>query len=46
MTMTGLRAALAAKYPQKEKLKIPSDEEYEAFMEMADALMTADAERE
>lgn len=43
MTMTGLRAALAAKYPQKEKPKIPTEEEYDEFMEMADALMVADA---
>ena len=43
MTMTGLRAALAAKYPQKEKPKTPTDEEYDEFMEMADALMVADA---
>ena len=43
MTMTGLRAALAAKYLQKEKPKIPNDEEYKAFMEMAAVLMAADA---
>ncbi len=42
MTMTGLRAAIAAKYPQKEKNKIPSEEEYDEFMEMADALAEAD----
>ncbi|HCL5283988.1 DUF6246 family protein [Salmonella enterica] len=45
MTMTGLRAALAAKYPQKEKPKIPTEEEYDEFMEMADALMAADSAR-
>ena len=43
MTMTGLRAALAAKYPQKEKPKIPTEQEYDEFMEMADALMVADS---
>lgn len=34
------------KIPAERKPKIPSDEEYETFMEMGDALMTADAERE
>jgi|AGFS01.1.fsa_nt_gi hypothetical protein len=43
MTMTGLRAALAAKYPEKEKAKVPTEAEYDAFMDMADALILADA---
>lgn len=43
MTMTGLRAALAAKYPEKEKSKVPTEAEYDASVDMADALIQADA---
>ena len=43
MTMAGLRSALEAKNPQKEKPRISTEEEYEELMEIADALMIAEA---
>lgn len=42
MTMAGLRSALAAKYLQKEKPRMPTEEKYDELMGMADALMIAD----
>ncbi|OVZ99009.1 hypothetical protein CBW53_03125 [Yersinia frederiksenii] len=42
MTMTSLNAALNAKFPQKEKAKIPTKEEYDEMSAWADSIIAKD----
>lgn len=45
MTMTSFRAAMDAKFPQKARVKIPSQERYDEAMDWAEKMMTIDAQR-
>lgn len=45
MTMTSFRAAMNAKFPVKEKDKIPTEEAYDEVMDWADKMVEIDAQR-
>ncbi|EJG2168484.1 TPA: hypothetical protein MYO58_001713 [Citrobacter freundii] len=45
MTMTSFRAAMNAKFPQKEKTKVPTQEKYDEVMDWAEQMLAIDAQR-
>lgn len=45
MTMTSFRAAMNAKFPAKEKDKIPTEEAYDEVMDWADKMVELDVQR-
>ena len=45
MTMTSFRAAMNAKFPAKEKDKVPTEEAYDEVMDWADKMVELDAQR-
>ncbi|EAA1884678.1 hypothetical protein NCQ93_003896 [Salmonella enterica] len=45
MTMTSFRAAMNAKFPQKEKAKVPTQEKYDEVMDWAEQMLAIDAQR-
>lgn len=45
MTMTSFRAAMNAKYPPKEKAKIPTQKKYDEAMDWAEKMLARDAQR-
>ncbi|EFQ8851059.1 hypothetical protein H0F83_004436 [Salmonella enterica subsp. enterica serovar Kedougou] len=45
MTMTSFRAAMNAKFPQKEKGKVPTQEKYDEVMDWAEQMLAIDAQR-
>ncbi|EHR3368896.1 hypothetical protein KTV32_004625, partial [Salmonella enterica subsp. enterica serovar Give] len=45
MTMTSFRAAMNAKFPQKEKAKVPTQEKYDEVMDWAEQMLAMDAQR-
>lgn len=45
MTMTSFRAAMNAKFPQKEKAKLPTQEKYDEVMDWAEQMLAIDAQR-
>lgn len=45
MTMTSFRAAMNAKFPVKEKDKIPTEKAYDEVMDWADRMVELDAQR-
>lgn len=45
MTMTSFRAAMNAKYPQKEAAKIPTEQHYDEAMDWAEKMFALDAQR-
>ncbi|HED3824243.1 TPA: hypothetical protein R4200_004746, partial [Enterobacter hormaechei subsp. oharae] len=45
MTMTSFRAAMNAKFPQKDKGKVPTQEKYDEVMDWAEQMLAMDAQR-
>lgn len=45
MTMTSFRAAMNAKFPQKEKARVPTQEKYDEVMDWAEQMLAMDAQR-
>lgn len=45
MTMTSFRAAMSARFPQKEKTRIPTQEKYDEVMGWAEQMLAIDAQR-
>ena len=45
MTMTSFRAAMNAKFPQKEKARVPTQEKYDEVMDWAEQMLAIDAQR-
>lgn len=45
MTMTSFRAAMNAKFPQKDKGKVPTQERYDEVMDWAEQMLAMDAQR-
>ncbi|NDJ59452.1 hypothetical protein GWD52_21195 [Enterobacteriaceae bacterium 4M9] len=45
MTMTSFRAAMSAKFPQKAKARIPTQQRYDETMDWAEKMLAIDAQR-
>ncbi|SAF42146.1 Uncharacterised protein [Enterobacter hormaechei] len=43
--MTSFRAAMNAKFPQKDKGKVPTQEKYDEVMDWAEQMLAMDAQR-